>query len=285
MKGTRLMRTAMGCITVLVLMLFTACSFSKDGVSLKGEKSLKKYADGNCPECTFVRYEEEEYRHTAYFTDDRCGFEFTVSSSAEPVYFDGTQAGYEEKTASSWDISYYNYVIDSVKDKADKICSEYGMAYEREKSVSSIVFLRLTSDKPYEQLKDGLAELGRLFKGADVCGKYTDYDMRVEPASEEYGTFYAFYRFKDDKTGRYDDWQAYRFMDFAEQQLGVKCTYERTEKMKTCDIPGITKIESYSEKTGDKILNVYYFTTEKGEKKLIADYRYPYPDYYICDVK
>ncbi|WP_028504836.1 hypothetical protein [Ruminococcus sp. FC2018] len=271
----------LGLLSVLFL---TACHMSKDAVSLKNESSLKKYAKENCPDCTFVRYEKEQYKHTAYFTDDKCGFEFPVSSEVTTVHFDGSKAGYEEKTVNGWGFAYYNYVLDCVQDGADKICKEYAMTYEREKYMPQRVLIRLKSDKPYEELKDGLTKLGELIRKADVCEKFTEFDMRVEPASEKYGTFYAFYRFKDGKTGERELWQAYRFMDFAENQLGVKCIYERTEEMVTRDIPGITKLQNYSEKTGHIKKKVYYFTTENGEKKFIADYYEKYKTYYIGDV-
>lgn len=273
------------CIGLLTVLCLTACRLSKDAVSLKNERALKRYAEENCPSCTFVRYEKEQYKHTAYFTDDKCGFEFPVSSEVSPVHFDGTQAGYEEKTVNGWAYAYYNFVLDTAADEADKICKEYSLTYEREKYMPSLVLMRLKSDKPYEELKDGLIKLGDVIRKADVCEKFTEFDMRVEPASDPRGSFYAFYRFKDGKTGESDLWQAYRFMDFAEDQLGVKCTYERTEKMVTSEIPGITKLQNYSEKTGHIKKNVYYFTTEKGEKKFIADYYAKYKTYYIGDVE
>ncbi len=272
-------------LALLPLMLLAACSATKDGVSLKSEKSLKNYAQEKCPSCTFIRYETEKYKHTAYFTDDKCGFEFAVSSEVSEQYFDGAKAGYDERTDNGWHIAYYNYVLDSIKEQSDSICKKYDMTFEREKTPPTIVFLNLKSNKPYSQLKDGLVELGEAVKKADVYGKYTDFDMRVTPASEKYGTFYAFYRFKDGRTGEYDDWQAYRFMDFAEQQLGVKCTLDKAEKVKLSEVPGIEKTTGYENSNKNKEIGVYYFTTENGEKKFIADYRSPYPKYYIQDVK
>lgn len=268
---------------LLAALFLAACHVSKDAVSLKNEKKLKEYARQNCPDCTFVRYEKEQYKHTAYFKDDKCGFEFPVSSEVTTVHFDGTAAGYEEKTVNGWGFAYYNYVLDSVQDEADRICKEYAMTYEREKYMPSILFLRLKSDKPYNELKDGLTKLGEVIRKADAHEKFIDFDMRVQPASEPYGSFYAFYRFKDGKTGERELWQAYRFMDFAEEQLGVECSYERTEEMETRDIPGITKLQNYSDKTGHIKKKVYYFTTENGEKKFIADYYEKYKTYYIGD--
>ncbi|MBR6044486.1 MAG: hypothetical protein IKP47_02505 [Ruminococcus sp.] len=270
---------------LMAVLLLTACHMSKDTVMLRNERSLKNYAEENCPACTFVRYEKEEYKHTAYFTDDRCGFEFPVSSEVTTVHIDGTEVGYEEKTYVGWEYAYYNYVLDNVKDEADRICKEYSMTYEREKYAPSIVLLRLRSDKPYEELKDGLTKLGDLIRKADVFVKYSEFDMRVEPASEKYGSFYAFYRFKDGKSGERDMWQAYRCLDSAEEQLGVKCFYERTEEMATRDIPGITKLQNYSDKTGGQKKKVYYFTTENGEKKFVADYYAKFKTYYIGDAE
>jgi len=270
---------------LLAVLFLTACHMSKDTVMLKNERALKKYAEENCPDCTFVRYEKEQYKHTAYFTDDKCGFEFPVSSEVTTVSIDGSKVGYEEKTVCGWSYAYYNFVLDTAADETDKICKEYSITYERESYAPTLVLLRLKSDTPYEDLKDGLTKLGNVLRKADVCKLYSEFDMRVSPASEQYGSFYAFYRFKDGKTGERELWQAYRFMDFAEEQLGVKCTYERSEKMPTKDIPGITKLQNYSEKTGNIKKDVYYFTTEKGEKKFIADYQEKYKIYYIGDAE
>lgn len=270
-------------MAVLCAGALAGCRFSKGEVRLKGESSLKKYAKENCPDCTFMRFEKEEDKHIAYFVDDKCGFEFSVSSEVTTVHFDGAKAGYDEKTVNGWGLAYYNFVLDIVKDETDKICKEYDMSFEREKYAPTLVLIRLKSDRPYEGLKEGLIQLGELIRKADVYEKYTDFDLRVEPASEKSGTFFAFYRFKDGKTGEREMWQAYRFMDFAERQLGVKCSYERTQEMATKDIPGITKLKNYSEKTGNIKKKVYYFTTEKGEKKFIVDYQESLNTYYIGD--
>ena len=78
-------------MAVLCAGALAGCRFSKGEVRLKGESSLKKYAKENCPDCTFMRFEKEEDKHIAYFVDDKCGFEFSVSSEVTTVHFDGAK--------------------------------------------------------------------------------------------------------------------------------------------------------------------------------------------------
>ena len=94
-------------LAALPVLLLAACEDKPTAgmVRLKSEIELRQIAMETCPPCTFVRMERKQYKNICYFTDNKCGFEFTISSYAHKP-----KIGYIESTYNSWDQSYYDYV-------------------------------------------------------------------------------------------------------------------------------------------------------------------------------
>ena len=114
-------------LSLCALLLLSSCTIipTCDGiVVLKGEWQLRMIAWKDCPPCTFVRYEEITYKNICYFTDDKCGFQFTVSS----VMHAGNDFAHYESTECNWDASYLHYVCGRIKSEADPIASQYGFS-------------------------------------------------------------------------------------------------------------------------------------------------------------
>ena len=77
----------------------------------------------------------------------------------------------------------------------------------------------------------------------------------------------------------------YYYMDNAEEQLGVKCIFESKTQMKGSEIPGLSSHEYYDDDDANRFIDVYFFHTESGEKKLIAVFQVAQNVYYIADAE
>ena len=214
------------CLTLALLpvLLLTACEEvpAAGMVDLKSESELRQIAEEECPPSTFVRMERQRNKNICHFTDNACGFAFTISSFASESTFEGLKIGYVEHTTNTWEQCYYDYVTDTIKPEADAIASQYGFTIEK---------LDRTPITPFVYL-------------------HIDY-----------------------------------YMDNAEEQLGVKCIFERKTQMKGSEIPGLSSHEYYDDDDANRIYDVYFFHTESGEKKLIAVFQVAQNVYYIADAE
>ena len=70
------------CLTpaLLPVLLVEACEDKPTAamVRLKTESELRQIAEEECPPCTFVRMERQRNKNICHFTDNACGFEFTI---------------------------------------------------------------------------------------------------------------------------------------------------------------------------------------------------------------
>ncbi len=277
------------CLTLVLLpMLLASCSEKPTAgmVRLKSEIELRQEARENCPPCTFVRLERQQYKNICHFTDDTCGFAFTISSGAYKPEFDGFSLGYVENTFNSWDESYYDYVTDTIKEKADSIAAKYGFTIEKLDTPPTRSVYYLHTDRTLEQISEGMIQLGMLIKRTDVHHKYKKGELWAKHRTER-NTWeeFAFYRFKDDVTDVADNSDIYYYMDSAEEQLGVKCIFDRKAEMKEGEIPGLSSWKYYDTADDNRVTSVYFFHTEAGQKKLIANYQTDQNVYYIADAE
>ena len=95
------------CLTLALLpvLLLTACTDvpAAELVELKSESELRQIAEEECPPCTFVRMERQRNKNICHFTDNACGFEFTIYSFASESTFEGLRIGYIEHTTNTWE--------------------------------------------------------------------------------------------------------------------------------------------------------------------------------------
>lgn len=279
------------CLTLALLpvLLLTACDEVPAAglVDLKSESELRQIAQEECPPSTFVRMEWQRNKNICHFTDNACGFAFTISSFASESTFEGLKIGYLEHTTNTWDQCYYDYVMDTIKPEADAIASQYGFTIEKLDRTPIRPFVYLHTDRTLEQIADGMVRLGRLVKRVDVHHKYDKCELWAKHYSSEKGFWdeFAFYRFKDDVTDDFDRYDIYDYMDNAEEQLGVKCIFERKTQMKGSEIPGLSSHEYYDADDENRLMDVYFFHTETGEKKLIANFQVAQNVFYVADAE
>ena len=256
------------CLTLALLpvLLLTACEDKPTAamVRLKTESELRQIAEEECPPCTFVRMERKLYENICYFTDDACGFEFTIGSYAHKP-----KIGYIESTYNHWDQCYYDYVWDKTNARAEEIAKQAGFTLEKEEWPPIRPYAELYTDRTMEQIADGMTQLGHLVKSANVHHKYDRCELWAKHYDSEKDIWmnYAFYRFKDDVVDLDDKSDIYYYMDNAEDQLGVKCIFDYKTQMKEGEIPGLSSWEYYDTAHDDRVINVYFFHTETGEKK------------------
>ena len=270
-------------LAALPVLLLAACEDKPTAgmVRLKSEIELRQIAMETCPPCTFVRMERKQYKNICYFTDNKCGFEFTISSYAHKP-----KIGYIESTYNSWDQSYYDYVWNLTESRANAIAAKAGFTIEKEDTPPIRPYAALHTDRSMEEIADGMKQLGQLVKKADAHHKYDRCELWARRYDAEMNIWvnYAFYRFKDNVIDLDERYDIYSFMDNAEDQLGVKCIFDRKEEMKEGEIPGLSSWEYYDKADDNRVTNVYFFHTEAGQKKLIADYQIEQKVYYLCDV-
>lgn len=274
--------------------ILSGCVINKEHVHLKTEREMKNYAEENFPQCTFVRFEEEEESHTAYFTDDKCGFEFHVSSRVKSASFDGAHAGYEEQTFNNWEGAYRSYLNDKLyADHAD-LMDEDGFAFERqerenESVYTSInfgdVFAYVKTDHSFEETAEYLQRLGKAIKETDAYGLCNKCDIwAFQGDDHSYDNVFVVYRIKDDVFYGNDEREGYKLLDKASEQLGVQCIFVKYEMLKYSEIPNSSRAEALEGLAPDREIGVCFFTTPDGKQKFIADFT-KNNEYYIDDVE
>ena len=251
-------------------------------VRLKTESELRQIAAEECPPCTFVRMERKQYENICYFTDDACGFEFAIGSHATKM-----KTGYVEGIYNRWEFSYYDYIWDKTNAQAGEIAAQAGFTIEKENQPPIRPYAELNTDRTVEQIAEGMIRLGHLVKSADVHHKYDSCEMWARHFDSEKNIWqsYAFYRFKDDVIDLEKNWDKYYYMDCAEDQLGVKCIFECKTEMKAGEIRGLSSWEYYDTAYDEHVTDVYYFHTESGEKRLIANFQVEQNRYYNTDAE
>lgn len=75
------------------------------------------------------------------------------------------------------------------------------------------------------------------------------------------------------------------FMYRAEDQLGVKCTCEKHTLLNEINIPGLNALQHKDPSDPGHLVDVFYFHTETGERKMIVDYEVEPWVYYIANAK
>ena len=202
------------CLTLALLpvLLLAACEEvpAAGMVDLKSESELRQIAQEECPPSTFVRMERQRNKNICYFTDDVCGFEFTVSSYAYYSSFDGIPGGYREHTENDWEERYYDYVWDTTNARAEAIAKQAGFTLVKEDHPPILPYADLQTDRSLEQISDAMIELGHLVKSADVHHQYDNCELWAKHFTTAgvnnkgiWKTF-AVYRFKDDVTETYN---------------------------------------------------------------------------------
>lgn len=96
-----------------------------------GSNASKDDVKKNLPEADYDKEEKNgDDKVTNYFKDKLCGFTFTVTSEKKGTqHIDAVTDGYEEKTSDNRKEAYYEYIKDTISDKANEIAAENGFAY------------------------------------------------------------------------------------------------------------------------------------------------------------
>lgn len=281
-------------LTVIILGTFLAgCVVNKDHVHLKNESDLKDYAAENFSDFTFERYEEDDEKHTAYFTDNKCGFEFYVSSQVKSATFDGCVAGYEEGTVNSWARSYRAYLTDELIKQSPELSQGSGFVIEDnddsyDTSLASnnmpVTFAYVKTDRSFEETGEVLRELGKTLLELDKHGLCKNCELSAYNGENRFNSEVAIYRIKDDTVITPEDKYAFVMLDRASEQLGVQCIFVKYEMLKYSEIPNSSRAEALEGLAPDREIGVCIFTTPDGKQKFIADFT-KNNEYYIDDVE
>ena len=146
--------------------------------------------------------------------------------------------------------------------------------------------IQIETTRSAAEIKAGIVEIAGLIKREDAHHKYDDSIIVVfRPDGKGGRGKELFYRLRDGAYDQYDFLQRYEFMDHAEKQLGGKCIYDYTERMRLYQVPGMKSDKSYDSYFASRLVNVYYFHTETRQKKLICNHEVKDGVYYITDAE
>ena len=254
-----------------ILCTFTSCHVSPNMVHLKSVAECEAYGLENYPACTAVSKEKNRHEHKCVFTDEKCGFTFTVSSSVGECHLDGCVCGYEEKFYSDWDDQYYQYIVSRTEDEISDICSENGCEIKWEIRITPAVAADMISDRPADEVIPVLDEIGHIIDAADVYDYFSE--GRIDCCGTDHMRTAIYYFDRGEAVDAETD-KAETVMENAEKQLGVKCRCTRIEKIPMRDIPG-------SGRNTSDLCTVWFFTAEDGREMFAADIKDPSFDYYI----
>lgn len=172
---TRLFR-ALSVVTAFAaaVMIFAGCKNDPKEVKLITESQAKEYVSKNLPAAAYESEKDLTDSVEYTFTDDLCGFKFTVTSSVEKKYFDATVVGYDEKTTDNWNTAYREYLKGKLADKIDALVKENSL---RLTWGQGKYLLYIGCEKPYDECAAILTDLGDAFKAEDKHGKLNDCEI------------------------------------------------------------------------------------------------------------
>jgi len=111
---------------LFTLVIYFILTISLTACSVASEKEIIKYANDKYGEASLIRTDEVNDKNIrCYFKDKEYGFEYYVSSYMNDIVIDGSNFGATENKGSNFDIEYYNYINDSIKDELSLIEEKY----------------------------------------------------------------------------------------------------------------------------------------------------------------
>lgn len=108
------------------------------GCSAKGANSIIKYAKRTHGDCEVISKTEEEGKTTVVLKDSLQGFEYTITSSMQDIYIDGSLFGSVEGETDTFRMEAINYAVDKAKVELTTVCYKYDITYEVDSNVDLI---------------------------------------------------------------------------------------------------------------------------------------------------
>ena len=121
-------------VLILVLLCLCGCSFKKESVELFTEKEALKYVEVNYGKAELLNTEKPSNESVKYtFSDNEYKFQYTLTSEIEEVSFPVTF--YHTRELSTFDETYYDYILNNLSGEISRIQSEYGVRIVKREKV------------------------------------------------------------------------------------------------------------------------------------------------------
>lgn len=158
------------------------------GCSVASEKEIKRYASEKYGEAFLIRTDElSDEDRKCYFIDKEYGFEYYVSSYMYDIVLDGASFGATENKASDFEIAYYNYMVNAVKEELALIEKEYDVGISTSDGTYIYYFARIKYHSADTSNVAGVSkEVSDLFTSIDTRGYWKELDVEVYDSEDNY---------------------------------------------------------------------------------------------------
>ena len=277
---------------ILTLIFLTCLCIINTGCSLfvSSKKEIISYAEKTYGECEYIRKEnggigKERYR-TVYLRDKETGIEYSVTSSLEDLYIDGSTGLYLEEKNSDYEEAYVRYVMDLSQDELDEILTKNNLFMNKLQDYEYMFFdqyWEFLSNDPVDEVTAGniAREICDVVKKNDCknsieiyCSIYTvnpDNYWSYDPSAvnQENKVFFAdnciLIGSYDSSEGKWNETYALEAIDY------VKRKYDAGLVFADCQVYDLSILmtedqirEFYHGKTPDDKVRFYQFTDASG---------------------
>lgn len=179
------------------IMTFAICIFFillLNGCSVASEKEIIRFANEKYGEATLIRTEKiDDEEVVCYFKDKEYSFEYFVSSYMNDIVIDGATFGSTENKGSNFDITYYNYINDTIKGDIHDIEDKYNVNISISDGTYIYYFARISynsNDTSNAALVSG--EVSDLYTSIDSRHYWKDMVVEVYDCSGNYiGSYHS----------------------------------------------------------------------------------------------
>jgi len=255
----------------IILILSVFLSIILAGCSVASEKEIVRFAKDKYGEATLIKTDDSDKEVKCYFKDKEYGFEYYVTSYMNDIIIDGSKFGATENKGSNFDIQYYNYLNDAVKDDLALLEKKYNIKITVSDGTYIYYFAKINyiyADTTNVALVS--KEVSDLYTNLDTRHYWKNLDVEAYDAN---GTYLGAYHYEHSKWMNPEEEVDLLYIERI-NDLNPNATYVRKEQhpfnYTGVNINDVVSVLGNPEVKVDSIINCYIFTVDGKE-------------YYMCD--
>ena len=257
---------------IYALFVYMVLAMCLSGCSVASEKEIIRYAKEKYGEATHIKTEKVSDDNTrCYLRDKEYGFEYYVSSYMNDIIIDGANFGASENKGSDFDVKYYNYMNDAIKEELSLIEEKYNVDIVISDGTYIYYFAKVNyqaSDSSNVALVT--KEISDLYTSLDTRHYWKDLDVE---AYDNKGNYLGAYHYEQGRWMTPEDEEDLIFIDNIEN-LSDKALYIRKEQHYFTEtgvnINDVVQVLGNPEVKTDSKVTYYIFTVDGKE-------------YYMCN--
>ncbi len=255
----------------IILIISVLLSLVLGGCSVASEKEIVSFAKDKYGEATLIRTDSSDKEVKCYFKDKEYGFEYYVTSYINDIIIDGSNFGASENKGSNFDIQYYNYLNEAVKDDLALLEKKYNIKITVSDGTYKYYFAKINyiyADTTNVALVS--KEVSDLYTNLDTRHYWKNLDVEAYDANE---TYLGAYHYEYSKWMNPEEENDLFYIEHIEN-LNSDAIYVRKEQRlfteAGVDINDVVTVLGSPEVKVDSMINYYIFTVNGKE-------------YYLCD--